>query len=136
MIELVVKFIHCWLYALLFAPKVPYVGSIGREPEVGGFPILFALAVTACGRRQGGVGGFAAGGIFCGGLPPFRWPLPDPPHRFAFGEGVLQLVVTFGSSFLGHRFNSLTNHEQGTVVIGDLALPGIQQGEAFFALNT
>ncbi len=27
------------------------------------------------------------GGYFVGGLPPFRWPLPDPPHRFAIGEG-------------------------------------------------
>ncbi len=40
----------------------------GGSPRWGGSHHLFALAATACGRRQSGVCGFAALGIFGGGL--------------------------------------------------------------------
>ena len=48
---------------LVFAPKVPSVGSHGREPVVKWPPPFSAFAASACGRRKCGVEGFAAGGI-------------------------------------------------------------------------
>ncbi len=55
------------------------MGSLGREPEVGWFPPFFSLwrRPLAVGAKAGGCG-FAAWGIFVGGLPPFLSPHPLP----------------------------------------------------------
>ncbi len=126
MIGLVLKLSLCLLCAFLFRSEgavcrygVPRSGS----PRLAGSPFFFALAVTACGRRQGGVGGFAAGGLFwaaCEGsvslsasaegaaeLPAS--PRPSPSLRF-WGGGHCNWSFTFGLSILGHRYHFLTIH--------------------------
>ncbi len=82
----------------VFAPKVPSVGSLGREPEVGLAPPFFRFGGDRL--RSAAKRGFAAllrGGILlaCKGSVSLSaseegasdmLPLA-PPHRCAFGEG-------------------------------------------------
>jgi hypothetical protein len=79
----------------------------GGSPRLAGSPFFFALAVTACGRRQGGVGGFAAG-VFCWRLAAISLasPRPSPSLQFLrcaldkFGEG----AIVIGLLHLDYRF--------------------------------
>lgn len=84
MIGLVLKLSHCWLYALLFAPKVPSVGSHGRKP-VGWVLPFFRFGDDCLGRRQSGDCGFAAEG-FWWRLAAFLIASPHPLSKAFFIE--------------------------------------------------
>jgi hypothetical protein len=58
--------------------------TLGGSPRLGGSHRFFALAATACGRRQSGGCGFAADGIFWAACRHFVGlsPSPSPSLRF------------------------------------------------------
>ncbi len=86
------------VFGFVFAPKVPSMGSLGREPEVLWDPYHFSLWRRLFGvGGKAGVCGFAAWGNFVGGLPPFRWPLPWPlPIAALLGRGIRSALLRGG----------------------------------------
>ncbi len=84
--------------------------------------VFFALAATACGRRQSGGCGFAAWGNFVGGLPPFRWPLPWPlPIAALLGRGNRLALPSEASASRRHAdaaFQPLAGEFEETVWTG------------------
>jgi hypothetical protein len=84
---------------------------------------IIALAVTACGRRQGGVGGFAAGGILLAACRCF-YRLTPAPSPCPSASGILKAMekgnligFAFGVQKLKHLAISFADLKIHLVVV-------------------